>query len=106
MFTEIEKIINNTINRALEESVCDFKNWWKDDFETDVYFVTEEEFKALDEDDLETAKADWIYWVVDGFTVSVCVELGINTDGNTYSNGRLVEEIWEIIREKLREAIS
>lgn len=58
MFTRLNETITNAIENAMNNSVCDFNNWWKDDFETDVYFETEEDYKNLSDTDLEIAKYD------------------------------------------------
>lgn len=107
MYREIERIFNKAIDRVMEESVCDFSNWWKDDFETDIYFETEEDLKSLSPNDLDIAQADWVYWVIDGFIYSICEELGISTKyNNTDSHDKLLECIWEITRDRLMEAIA
>lgn len=108
MFKGVERVINNAIDKVLKE--FDFENWWKDDFETDIDFETEEEFKTLDEDDLETVKADWIYWMIgynDSILAIICEELGISTTiGDTKCHDELIEELWEVVRDKLYQAIS
>lgn len=107
MFTRLNETITNAIENAMNNSVCDFNNWWKDDFETDVYFETEEDYKNLSDTDLEIAKYDWISWYLDGFVSEVCNLLGIEMY-NTHSgyNEIILEEIHEIVKDMLFNRIS
>lgn len=52
MYTRLNNTITNAIKDVMSNSVCDFDNWWKDDFETEVYFETAEDFKNLSDTDL------------------------------------------------------
>ena len=84
MYTRLNNTITNAIKDVMSNSVCDFDNWWKDDFETEIYFETAEDFKNLSDTDLEIAKYDWISWCLDGFVSEVCNLLGIKMY-NTHS---------------------
>lgn len=35
MYTRLNDTITNAIKNVMNNSVCDFDNWWKDDFETE-----------------------------------------------------------------------
>ena len=101
MFKRLEDTILKAIDKVFKESICVFENWWKDDYETEIYIETEEELKNLSEDELEIAKSDWIQWIADGFTVETCEVLGINTECSNKYNQALIEEIYEIVKEQL-----
>ena len=62
-----DNIIRNAAKDVMNSSVCDFENWWKDEFETEVYFETKDDLENLSDSDLEIAKYDWIAWVLYGF---------------------------------------
>lgn len=72
MFTRLNATIKNAIENTMCDSRCDFDNWWKDDFKTEVYFKTEENLKKLSDTDLEIAKYDWIAGRLDGFVSETC----------------------------------
>ena len=107
MYTRLNNTITNAINDVMNNSVCDFDNWWKDDFETEIYFETTEDFKNLCDTDLEIAKYDWIAWCLDGFVSEVCNLLGIEMY-NTRSqyNEIILEEIHDIVKKILFKRIS
>ena len=107
MFTRLNNTITNAIENAMNNSVCDFNNWWKDDFETDVYFETEEDFKNLSDTDLEIAKYDFVSWCLDGFVSEVCNLLGIEMY-NTHSEYHeiILEEVHDIVKDMLFNRIS
>lgn len=107
MYTRLNNIITNAINDVMNNSACDFDNWWKDDFETEVYFETAEDFKDLCDTDLEIAKYDWISWCLDRFVLEVCDLLGIEMY-NIHSkyNEIILEEIHDIVKEMLFNRIS
>ena len=107
MYTRLNNTITNTIKNVMNNLVCDFDNWWKDDFETEVYFETIEDFKNLYDTDLEIAKYDWISCYLDGFVSEVCNLLGIEMY-NTHSqyNEIMLEEIHDIVKEVLFNRIS
>lgn len=97
MFSGIEKLINNTIDKVLKDSNIDFKTWWKNDFETDIFVKNEDDLKFLSNDELSSLQSDWIYSIIDGIVTNICLELGIKIDNNS----KFVEEIWEITRNKI-----
>ena len=101
MFKRLEDTILKAIDEVFEESVCVFEDWWKDDFETDIYIENEEDLKTLSADELEIAKSDWIQWVADGFAYATCKEFGIDTIPKTHNQEVLIEEIYEIVKEQL-----
>ena len=102
MYTRLNNTITNAIKNVMSNSVCDFDNWWKDDFETEVYFETEEDLKKLSDTDLEIAKYDWIAGRLDSFVSETCNILGIEIC-NTHSkyNEILLEEIHDIVKDML-----
>lgn len=106
MYTRLNNTITNAIKDVMSNSVCDFDNWWKDDFETEVYFETAEDFKNLSDTDLEIAKYDWISWCLDGFVSEVCNLLGIKMY-NTHSkyNEIILKEIHDIVKNTLFDRI-
>lgn len=106
MYTRLNNTITNAIKDVISNSVCDFDNWWKDDFETEVYFETAEDFKNLSDTDLEIAKYDWISWCLDGFVSEVCNLLGIKMY-NTHSkyNEIILKEIHDIVKNTLFDRI-
>ena len=107
MFTRLNNTITNAIENVMDNSVCDFNNWWKDEFETEVYFETEEDLKKLSDTDLEIAKYDWIACRLDGFVSEVCNLLGIEMY-NTHSKYHeiILEEIYEIVKDMLFNKIN
>lgn len=102
----ITSVILNAIQKVLKHSVYDFENWWKDDFETEYAFDSKEELDYFSENDLDSVKSDWVQWVVDGFAMNVYEILGIQTPVATYHNTRLVEEIYELVKDELRKKIN
>ena len=36
MFSRLNKTIINAIDSVMNDSVCNFSEWWKDDFETEI----------------------------------------------------------------------
>lgn len=107
MYTRLNNAITNAIENAMNNSACDFTNWWKDNFETDVYFEIEEDLKDLSDTDLEIAKYDWIAGRLDGFVSEVCNLLGIEMY-NTHSkyNEIILEEIHDLVKDMLFNRIS
>ena len=51
--SRIDDIIRDAVRDVINSSACDFKNWWKDEFETEVYFETKEDLEKLSDNDLE-----------------------------------------------------
>ena len=102
MFTRLNTTIKNAIENTMCDSRCDFNTWWKDDFETEVCFKTEEDLKKLSDTDLEIAKYDWIAGRLDSFVSETCNLLGIEIY-NTHSkyNEILLEEIHDIVKDML-----
>lgn len=43
--SRIDDIIRDAVRDVINSSACDFKNWWKDEFETEVYFETKEDLE-------------------------------------------------------------
>lgn len=107
MYTRLNNTITNAINDVINHSTYDFDNWWKDDFETEIYFETAEDFKNLCNTDLEIAKYDWISCCLNEFISKVCNLLGIETC-NTHSqyNEIILEEIHDIVKDALFNRIS
>ena len=105
MYTRLNDAITSAIENAMNDSGCDFANWWKDNFETDVYFETEEDFKDLSDTELEIAKYDWIAGRLDGFVSEVCNLLGVEYTYSKY-NGIILEEIHDIVKDMLFNRIS
>lgn len=105
--SRIDDIIRDAVRDVINSSACDFKNWWKDEFETEVYFETKEDLENLSDSDLEIAKCDWIAWVLDGFMSETCNRLGIEC-ANTHSrhNEAMLEEIHDVVKDVLFEKIS
>lgn len=106
MFKRLEDTILKAIDKVFKESVCVFEDWWKDDFETEIYIEDAEDLKELSADELEIAKSDWIQWIADGFTSATCEELGIDTMVKTNNQEVLIEEIYEIVKEQLWKEIN
>ena len=107
MYKRLNNTIANSIEKVMDYSVCDFANWWKDDFETEVYFETEEDFKHLSDTELEIARYDWITWCLDGFVSEVCNLLGIEMDDiHSKYNEIILEEIQDIVKNMLYDKIS
>lgn len=103
----IDNIIRDAVRDVINSSACDFKNWWKDEFETEVYFETKEDLENLSDSDLEIAKCDWIAWVLDGFVSETCNRLGIECEGtHSRHNEAMLEEIHDIVKDVLFERIS
>lgn len=103
----IDNIIRDAVRDVINSSACDFKNWWKDEFETEVYFETKEDLENLSDSDLEIAKCDWIAWVLDGFVSETCNHLGIECeDTHSRHNEAMLEEIHDIVKDVLFEKIS
>ena len=107
MFSRLNKTIIDAIESVMNDSVCNFSEWWKDDFETEIYFEDENDLKNLSDTDLEIAKYDWIAWCLDGFVSEVCNILGIEMF-NTHSryNEILLEEIHDIVKDELFKRIT
>ena len=107
MFSRLNKTIIDAIESVMNDSVCNFGEWWKDDFETEIYFEDENDLKNLSDTDLEIAKYDWIAWCLDGFVSEVCNILGIEMF-NTHSryNEILLEEIHDIVKDELFKKIT
>lgn len=102
-----DNIIRDAVRDVINSSACDFKNWWKDEFETEVYFETKEDLEKLSDNDLEIAKCDWIAWVLDGFVSETCNRLGIECeDTHSRYNEAMLEEIHDIVKDVLFEKIS
>lgn len=105
--SRIDDIIRDAVRDVINSSACDFKNWWKDEFETEVYFETKEDLEKLSDNDLEIAKCDWITWVLDGFVSETCNRLGIECeDTHSRHNEAMMEEIHDIVKDVLFEKIS
>lgn len=101
MFNRLNQTILNAIHSSFEKSSCDFSKWWKDYFETDYWFDTEDELKFFPEGDLECVKCDWVAWAADGFTYMTLGALGIDNEVSTEYNTILIEEIYDIVKEEL-----
>lgn len=105
--SKIDNIIRDAVRDVINSSACDFKNWWKDEFETEVYFETKEDLENLSDSDLEIAKCDWIAWVLDEFVSETCNRLGFEcTDTHSRYNEVMLEEIHDIVKNILFEKIS
>lgn len=102
----ITSVILNAIQKVLKQSVYDFENWWKDDFETEYAFDSKEELDFFSENDLDSVKSDWAQRIAVHFASKVYETLGIQTSVTTYHNTRLVEEIYELVKDELRKKIS
>lgn len=102
-----DNIIRDAAKDVMNSSVCDFENWWKDEFETEVYFETKEDLENLSDSDLEIAKYDWIAWCLDGFVSETCNRLGIECeDTHSRLNEAMLERIQDIVKDALFEKIS
>ena len=55
MFSRLNKTIIDAIESVMNDSVCNFGEWWKDDFETEIYFEDKNDLKNLSDTDLEIA---------------------------------------------------
>lgn len=100
--SRIDDIIRDAVRDVINSSACDFKNWWKDEFETEFYFETKEDLEKLSDNDLEIAKCDWITWVLDGFVSETCNRLGIECeDTHSRHNEAMLEEIHDIVKDVL-----
>lgn len=93
------------IDKVIGESGYDFSKWWQDDFETDYGYTTEEELREFDKNDRECVIHDWVYWVIDSFVVKTLEELGITSMPKTNSQQIIIEEIYDMVKDKLVKKI-
>lgn len=107
MYTRLNDTITNAITDVIKHSTYDFNNWWKDDFETDIYFETAEDLKNLCDTDLEIAKCDWVAYHLNEFVSEVCNLLGIETcSTHSQYNDIILEEISDIVKDALFNRIN
>ena len=105
---EITKIIKQAIDVAC--SYFNFKTWYGDDFDCDLYYENEEELLYFADDDLQIVVSDWVQSKADACTAKTCEIIGIDPQ-NIASNEqsllaqRLVEEIYEMAKEALHEKL-
>ena len=104
---KMENIIKNATQTVIKNAVFqDWKHWYNEDFESDIYI--DEEMIAngeLTEDDIEMSQSDFIQFVIDGYMANVCELIGIDNDTclNHYKfHEEFLEEIYEIVKEELR----
>lgn len=97
-----EKILK-VINEVINSSICDFKHWYKDDFETEITIETEEDLTSgeFTETDVDCNIFDYIYFIIDGFVSTVCEKLGVVTEEE--ENEKQLEIIYELTKEELRK---
>lgn len=106
MFERLNETILNVVNNEINNSVCDFENWYLDDFETEYEFEDKDDLERYSPEDIENIKSDWIDWVSGGFVIDVLSELGIQCCGETDSNSILIGEIRKIVNMELRKRLS
>lgn len=83
-----------------------YKKWFEDDFDTDLYYGNEEELLQFEEDDLTTVMSDWVHSKTEETTAEVCKMLGIICmDNSTLLHSRLLEKLCEMVQEKLMEEL-
>ena len=81
-----------------------FKNWWDDDFASDLYYENKEELMEFSDDDYDTVKNDWIACMMNDYSFLgwVCEKLGVdvyNIDSPLHQ--RFVEELYDIVKDAL-----
>lgn len=106
--SRIEKIIKDATEKVIKEAVFhDWKHWYNEDFESDIYVDEEMIINGeLTDDDIEMSQSDFIQSIIVGYMGNVCEILGLNSD--TYLNHcnyheELLEEVYEIVKEELRK---
>lgn len=105
--SRLEQTILNGIENAISEHEEMFKEWWNDDFPCDLYYENEEELDNFDNDEYDTVVSDWVQEYITSMMDVVCNVLGIDLYNieSTYHQ-IIVEEIYEIVKDKMRERIA
>ena len=96
-FKRIYDKIMKVVEEVLEDFDIDYKNWWKYDFETEIFVSNKEELKDLSNNDLEILKMDWICSIINNLVSNVCEKLSIDISNDSI----LLEDIYEVVRSKL-----
>lgn len=101
-----KQIILDAINDVIDNSICDFKHWYKYDFETEISIEKEEDLTSgeFTETDIDCSIFDYIYFIIDGFVSNVCEKLGVSTTLD--ENEKQLEIIYDLTKDELRKQFS
>lgn len=95
------------LDEIIESNKLDLVHWYEYDFDSDCCPPIELmknntwEKDGYTEDDIDMAKFDFIYSIVDDYVALVCKRLNIDCD----TNSRLVEDIYDDIKDAFRNKL-